>query len=329
VLRDAVLPVDDLAAVERAEDDFVPLALRAVAVRPVVLRPEPDAAFEPEARVVRFAVLFVASDFVAPRALLFAAVRLVPVLLAPELFAAELFVPELRAEVLREPEDFAAVPRALVPDFAEVRREPEAVLLRAVVLFVSPDALLRAVVDLRAVLALRVEALPSPDALLRAVVDLRAVLVFRVEALPSPALLRAVVDLRAVLVLRPELPSPEALLRALVDLRAVLVLRPEVLPSPDALLRAVVDLRPLVDLPVVDLRAEVFFSVVSLFDAAVRLFEPAALRRAVPLRALVPSLFVVRRFAVEPLLALEALRPPPRERTNLKNRLVSPEATSS
>jgi uncharacterized SAM-binding protein YcdF (DUF218 family) len=279
--------------------------LRALAVRPVVLRPEPDAAFEPEARVVRFAVLFVPSDFVAPRALLFAAVRLVPVLLAPELFAAELFVPELRAEVLREPEDFAAVPRALVPDFAEVRREPEAVLLRAVVLFVSPDALLRAVVDLR------------------------AVLVFRVEALPSPALLRAVVDLRAVLVLRPELPSPEALLRALVDLRAVLVLRPEVLPSPDALLRAVVDLRPLVDLPVVDLRAEVFFSVVSLFDAAVRLFEPAALRRAVPLRALVPSLFVVRRFAVEPLLALEALRPPPRERTNLKNRLVSPEATSS
>jgi hypothetical protein len=190
------------AAVFPPEPDF----------RPVALRLDPDPALEAEARVVRVALRFVASDFVAPRALVFAAVR---------------FVPEVEREaavlvpVLREPGDLAAVLRDPAADFVAVRRELDAVLLRALLF--------------------------SPDALLRAVDDLRAVLFF----------------------------CPES-------------------PFPDA----------------------------------VRLREPEAPRRALPLRALVPALFVERRFAVEPLLLPDAL-PPPRERfaTNLKKRLVPPDST--
>jgi hypothetical protein len=215
-LEAALLERLETAFVVRLEAAFVPprAPLRAAVFAPepdfrvVALRLDPDTVFEPETRVVRF----VPPDLVAPRALVFAAVR---------------FVPEVEREAAvlvplrREPEDLAAVLRDPEADFVDVRRELEAVLVRA--LLFPPDALLRAVEDLRAVL---------------------------------------------------------------------------------------------------------FFCPESLFAEAARLREPEAPRRALPLRAVVPALFVERRFAVEPLLPPDALLPP-RERfaTNLKKRLVPPDST--
>jgi hypothetical protein len=232
--------------------------------------------------------------FRAPREALFAAAR-VPVDF-DRLFAA---APELlldRAAVLAERLGAAFVDRLeaglLERLEADLLERLEAAFVRVEVAFLPPRAPLRAAVFLPEI-DFRVAGLRlDPDATFAAE---PRVVGFAVLFVPSDFVAR----------------DPAADFVAVRrELEAVLFL-------PDALVRAVAGLR-----------AVLFFCPESLFADAARLREPEAPRRALPLPAPVPALFVERRLAVEPLLLPDAL-PPPRERfaTNLKKRLVPPDST--
>lgn len=301
---DAVVERLEALFVERPEAAFVPpRALLRAAVLPELDFAEPERVDRDFAEADLSAVALRAPDLRAveprldpdatadakARMVRFTALFMPCEFVAPLLLAVDRFAPDVERELAAFPV-LRLAPLRELDEFAEALREPDDF---ADVLREPEDfaAALRVLVPDLAEVRRGLEA-----ALFRAVVLL----------VPPEALLRAV--------------APDVLLRAVVeDLRAALVLRPDVPPSADALLRSLVD----------DLRAAVFLAPLALFDAVVRLREPDALRRVVPLRVLAPSLFAERRFAVDPLFAPAALRPPPRERTNLKKRLVAPEPTWS